>query len=1247
MSSKKVSQQAFAAGKTSALRSRLLGGTALTLSLAAVAAPANAQNVLTYNGAPVPSTILFGGLGYTPIGGTTVANVNTSSINAGVLGNGVWIAQFGAAGTQNITVGSGLSVTGDTGVLSTAYNDTVNVVNNGAIVGTVLDGVYAWNTNGLLGTPGSISVSGPGTINGNRNGVWLTDVLGAVNVGAAGAPVGAVTGGTNGIVITGGTGANNINASSVTGTTGYGIWTANTTGNQAISTTGAITGLSSGEYLNSVTGNIVANGNGTSTATGTGAVSTGITAGTSGTMTVQNYAGITGNTTGAWLVGSTGAANVTNNGPITGTTSNGTLIATTTGAINVNANGPITGGIYGVQSASVTGDISTSNNGAILGGTSGVYLATAGAGTLTTNNNASITGTSVYGVYGTAAGAISTNNNGAITGGNTGVSVASITGPVTVTGNGPVTGTAGYGVYGLSTSGSITVDSNGPVAGAVTGVQLATTGAISVSSNTSVRGANGIITVGGDTVVNNNGPITGTGGVGVYTTTTVGTQSINGNGAITGSSLQGIAATSTTGAIGVGNTAFNGVVTGATNGIQALSSTGNVAVSTNSNVTGTGNIGIYTSTAGNTVNNITAGNVTGGIWGMDTLAQGTGNITNNIAAGSIVQGGVTGLVEGTISGTSTTNNLGIIRSTTDTGAANTIGGSGIITVAGTNIINNPGQIVGRVDTAGLATTINNTGVWTPSANGNSFGSLNDTVNNAGLINVRAGSTTFAGLEALNNQTGGVINMAYSSAPTDNLTVLNLSPRAGSVFNFNFDATAANNAALGFDNTGNGKGTADTIFVAGTSAPTGVSVVNLTNVGTPASLTGSVALIYTGINLVAPAAGATIVSSTNYTFGTGDPSTGATKYYLVDDGKGGLYLQWAPNTNASTLGGFGGAIGAGGSKAPGGAGSSIASAIGGAASSSAGVGGVGLGGGPTGGGVAGRIGDIAAAGASSGGGTSVGPSGGSMKDGGGVADTTSYCRERRYAWGQVEADRTGYNGGGEGKSENIAAGGEADIGQSLGFSCNRLAIGMFGFGGNSRTTLTASSNKTESGGIGGYVRAGSGNGFYGSLMGAASWAEANLTNIALGSSASKDSKALTGAASLGYLMKLRPTTAVDVRGFASYNRDKSNGFTDTVGITVTDTRDSILTYGASIGLHQSFNPNLHGFVRGGVKWANLDSSITSFGNTFTGTVKGRSTALEAGLIGNLGRNVELGVSGFGTHSDGSHGFGGKAQIGVKF
>jgi hypothetical protein len=773
---------------------------------------------------------------------------------------------------------------------------------------------------------------------------------------------------------------------------------------------------------------------------------------------------------------------------------------------------------------------------------------------------------------------------------------------------------------------------------------------VNVNNNGPVTGVNGVVTVGGPTAVNNNGAITGTGGVGVLTTTVDGTQSINGNGPITGTALQGIAATSITGAIGIGDTAFNGVITGATNGIQAISNAaigGNINVSTNANVTGTGNIGILTSTSGNTVNNITAGNVTGGVWGMDTLAQGTGNITNNIAAGSIVQGGVTGLVEGTISGTSTTNNLGIIRSTTDTGAANTIGGSGIITVAGTNIINNPGQIVGRVDTAGLATTINNTGVWTPSANGNSFGSLNDTVNNAGLINVRAGSTTFAGLEALNNQTGGVINMAYNSAPTDNLTVLNLSPRAGSVFNFNFDATAANNAALGFDNTGNGKGTADTIVVAGTSAPTGVSVVNLTNVGTPASLTGSVALIYTGINLVAPTAGATIVSSTNYTFGTGDPSTGATKYYLVDDGKGGLYLQWAPNTNASTLGGFGGAIGAGGSKAPGGAGSSIASAIGGAASSSAGVGGVGLGGGPTGGGVAGRIGDIAAAGASSGGGTNVGPSGGSMKDGGGVADTTSYCRERRYAWGQVEADRTGYNGGGEGKSENIAAGGEADIGQSLGFSCNRLAIGMFGFGGNSRTTLTASSNKTESGGIGGYVRAGSGNGFYGSLMGAASWAEANLTNIALGSSASKDSKALTGAASLGYLMKLRPTTAVDVRGFASYNRDKSNGFTDTVGITVTDTRDSILTYGASIGLHQSFNPNLHGFVRGGVKWANLDSSITSFGNTFTGTVKGRSTAIEAGLIGNLGRNVELGVSGFGTHSDGSHGFGGKAQIGVKF
>jgi hypothetical protein len=1099
MSSKKLSQQAFVAGKTSALRSRLLGGTALTVCAFGLAGTASA-NDLTFNGANA-LTNLIGGLWYIPVSGTTVANVNTADLNTTLGLNAIWVAQVGLAGTQNITVGSGRSVTGYNAIIATAVTDTINIANSGTLTAAA-NGIYAQNT-----ISGDITVTGPGTTTASAgNGMWLLTPSGAVNVGTAATPIGAATGSLNGIVINnpGSVGPSpiNVNATSATGTAGYGIWTVGGTGNQAISTTGPISGLT-GQYLNSTTGNIVANGNGTSTTTGT--LGQGITIGTAtGNMTVQNYSAITGTATGAWLVGTTGSANVTNNGAITGTAVDGVLVGTTTGAVNVNNNGPVTG-------------------------------------------------------------------------------------------------------------------------------------------------VNGIVTVGGPTAVNNNGAITGTGGVGVLTTTVDGTQSINGNGPITGTALQGIAATSVTGAIGIGDTAFNGVITGATNGIQAISNAaigGNINVSTNANVTGTGNIGILTSTSGNTVNNITAGNVTGGVWGMDTLAQGMGNITNNIAAGSIVQGGVTGLVEGTILGTSTTNNLGLIRSTTDTGAAGTAGGSALVTVAGINVVNNTGQIVGRVDTAGLATTINNAagGVWTPGIGGNAFGALNDTVNNAGVINVRTGTTAFNGLENLNNVAGGNINLAYGgAAATDNLVVLGFRPQVGSSVTLNFNATAANNAALGFDNTPNGLGTADTIVVAGAATPQARSTINLISQGTPTSLTGSVALIYTGVNLVAPTVGANLTQSVNYQFGAGsNPSNGRTIYYLVDDGNGGVYLQWKPNTSAAALAGFGGAFGKAGA-----GGGSAGAAIGGAAGGSAGVGGVGLGGGPTGGGAAGQVADLAAGADTGGGSGGSSYNGGSLKDGGSAPVASCGKPRSILGWGALEGERSKFSGGG-GSSSSLTGGVDFEASAPMRLGCgNRLGFGFFGSAGNASSYGESGTSNSDSTGVGAYVRATSVTGLYASLLGAVNWSDAKLMNAVYGSFADKNTKSVTAAGAIGYVARINKATSIDFRAFASKSRNKADPFTDTVGISVTESTDEIFTYGGSIGIKQALTASVQGFLRAGIKKSELDSSMTVFGTSFSGSTTGVARSIEGGLIGDLGRGATLGVSGYGTRSDGTTGYGGRAHLGIKF
>jgi hypothetical protein len=1124
MSSRKLRQQSCGAFQASALRARLLGGTALTVCAFGLTGGASA-NDLTFNNVNV-LTNLIGGLWYVPVGGTTVANVNTADLNTTLGFNAVWIAQVGLGGTQNISVAAGRSVTGFQAIRSTAFTDTINITNNGALIAAD-HGIYAQNL-----TSGDINVSGAGTTTSTGNGMWLLTPSGTVNVGATGAPIGAVNGGLNGIVVTN-PGAININASRSSGTAGYGIWTAGGTGNQSISTTGAVSGLT-GQYLNSTTGNIVADGNGTSTTTGT--AGQGITIGTvAGNMTVQNYASVTGTASGAWLVGFTGSANVTNNGAITGTAVNGTLITTTTGAINVNNNGPITGGIYGVQSASSTGNISTSNNGAITGGTSGVYVATAGAGTVATNNNASITGTSAYGVYGTTtAGAISTNNNGRITGGTTGISVATLGGAANVNGNGPITGTTGWGVY-------------------------------------------------------------------------VGT--VDGN-------------------INIGNSAFNGVILGGTNGIDARSiGVGNVNVSTNADVTGTSSWGIYAaSTNGNTAVNLTAGTVTGGTVGLDARAFGSGNVNTTIAAPVIVQGAANGYTTGTIGGTSTTNNAGLIRSIGDTGAAGTAGGSAIIVVAGTSVINNTGQVIGRQSSAGLAYTFNNqaAGVWTPGTGINNFAGLNDTVNNSGLINVRTGTTTFNTLESLNNLAGGRINLAYGgAAATDNLVVLGFRPLAGSSATFNFDAVAANNSAMGFDNSADGKGTADTIVVVGAATPGAKSTINLVTSGTPTSLTGSVALVYTGVNMIAPTAGANLTQSVNYQFGTGNPSNGRTVYYLIDDGAGGVYLQWKPNLSGAALGGFGGPFGGAGGGA---SGASAGSAIGAASGGSSGVGGVGLGGGPTGGGALGRIADMAA---------------------GSVAGST-YCQQRRYiqAWGQLEGERSRFSGGG-GHSSSVTGGLEVDAGEQLGLGCNRLGFGVFGMSGNSSASWATGSNDGDNAGVGAYVRATSATGLYASLMGALNWSDAKLKNAVYVSSADKSSKSHSGAGAIGYIARLAPTTSVDLRGFASFSRSKADPFTDTAGIAVSESKDEVLTYGASIGLQQILSSNVQGFLRVGIKKSELDSSITVFGNNFTGSATGVARSVEGGFNGMLGDGVQLGVSGFGTRSDGTTGYGGRAHVGIKF
>jgi hypothetical protein len=1028
----------------------------------------------------------------------------------------------------------------------------------------------------------------------------------------------------------------NVTAGGTVNSLAYGIW-----------------GVSASTQTATINGAVNAAGNGVALNTQLGTV---------GDITVSGVGTVTGTAGyGLWLLGDKGAITVTGlNGGITAG-SNAVYAASTTGNQTYNIAGPIksTAG-YGIAASSTTGNIVADGKGtgSITAGLDGVYLntvsTTPGKGLITVQNftggikggnngvtanfgtgatlgavlvtnNGDITGTVRNGVETYSFGTTTITNNGNITGAINGIAANfawASPGDVIIAGNKNITGgAAGSGIVAGSGTGNVNI-SAGAITSGGTGIWAVSSGGGNVIvdgagtgtlTGTTVDGA--LVQTLGNATVSNFATVTGARngiyvlGTGVGTTT-----SIQGNGPVTGTALNGIVVGPSGGDVNIGTVKTNGVINGGVHGIWVNNSggAGATAITVDKSVTGTAGDGILSTTL-------------------------SGNQTINVLAPSVVQGGLYGLATATTTGTATTNNAGTIQNIGDAvGAPGTAGLQAVWLGSGTNVVNNNagGQIIGGFTTGGIAATLNNNAgsVWAPSL-ANSFGAINDTVNNAGTINIRAGSTIFAGLENFNNQSGGLVNMAYNSAATDNLTVLNMSPKAGSAYTFNFDANGANNSALGFDNSSNGKGTADTIVVTGAVTPAGAATVNLVVAGKPASLTGSVALIYTGVNLVAPTAGATIVSSTNYIFGAGKPAGGATAYFLVDDGKGGVYLQWAPNASAASLAGFSGVIGGAGTPAT--SGSSIAAASAG----STGVGGVGFGGGPTGGGVIGRIGDMAA--------SSVSVSDSGVQVGNG--ERTTYCQQKRYvqAWAQVEGEKSTFSGGRAGQSESISGGVEVDAGQQAGLGCNRLGFGFFGFAGGSRAAWETGSSNSETNGVGAYVRATSAAGFYATALGAVNWNEAKLANAVIGSTAEKSSHGVTAAGSVGYLAKLGASMALDTRGFASYSRDRNNGFTDSVGITVTETRDNVLTYGASIGLHQNFNPSLQGFVRVGIKKSDLDSAITAYGNTMTGSAGGIAGSLEAGVTGNLGNGLNVGASGFTTFSEGSRGYGGRAQLGVKF
>ena len=691
----------------------------------------------------------------------------------------------------------------------------------------------------------------------------------------------------------------------------------------------------------------------------------------------------------------------------------------------------------------------------------------------------------------------------------------------------------------------------------------------------------------------------------------------------------------------------NGPITAHQGGIEAAATgKGTLTIAASRNVSGRG-AGIFAATSQGSLDIDIAPDVTvtsdsdGGI-GITTQAVNGGSATVDIAPHAMVQGKIAGLFLYADSGSTETRitNAGIIRNVDDTGASDDAPAAALLS-AGTSVLDNSGFVVGALVSSGKAFTVNNLdgGAWYASTV-NGFGASSDILNNAGTVFLRDGATSFDGLETFLNKAGGHVDMSYGAQATDSLAVVNLASESGARYTFDFDARAANNSGTGFDQTSSGLGTADTITVSGTVAPAAGTLVdiNLVN-GIPTSLTGSVSLIYTGIDLAAPEPGEAITASQYYAFGTAT-TLARTLYHLVDDGKGGLYLQWAPLATPRTLGGyFGGDL----SQEDGSA--TSAAIIASAAAPFAAVGGIGGAGGPAGGGAASFVADRAASASARAG--DLGRVANFSARRGGSGNNPSCGTGRPFqAWTQGGG---GALSGGPARGERYAVsfGIERDLADMTGMACGQLAAGLFGGLGRAHSEWGTGTSDTASRVTGGYLNYVSENGFYMSALGAVSWSSTGIDNALFGSTAEQSSIGVAGIAAVGHVMPLTMDSAIDWRAYAAHGLVDGDGFTDTLGVVNDGSEARITTFGLSAAYRHGFSDRMRGFAQAGVKWARVDRKASAFGTAYRGATEALFGSVAAGFSDQLTAQASLAASIHADFSAGTIAYGGDVRFRLRF
>lgn len=657
-------------------------------------------------------------------------NGNVSVTPAGTVSGGTGI-NTSAVGTGTSLVQSGFDVTGAAGNgITTSTVDGNNTVNvTAGTINATADGINATSSGAgnivVNMTGGQVGAAFPGGPVGDQGVVAISNATGTGNVDVTTTTIFSTGDGVRGeiqnaassghVVLTG-NGPITVNS----GAGSYGMIGKNAgLGLVAVTSNGAIDpplldGMR-GEITNAgnasavtVTSNanIDAGQNGMAGLTqGTGVIT--ISANGAGNHTTGDANGIFASMTNA---GNASAINITAQGAVTG---NGTAFA---GARQGYAEAPYTTGLAAFSTPFVP---SVPTNGI------GIAAYTAGTGTI------DITAAAVTGRYlgigaitdnaGTTAHII-INANGAVNGtdaNSVGIgAISSGASPITITTGSTVTA-GDIGIYAETQGvGTITVDSR---AGLVTAV--GTAGANGIATN-AVAGAT--IIHAGAVTANNHGIRAQSSGGGAITVDTTGviTADADNSGAGIGINAQ------QTGGNGAVSVTPGAAVSGATGIFATAQGTGTVTVNSAFNVTASNGIGIQTTAInGLTTVNMTGGTISATSDGINAQSTGTGSIHVNLGGGAIgVSGtpvggfGVVAVQSGAASGGITIDGTGTPIFSTNDGINATIShnGAGNILITQNSAITTVGTgVAGEGD--GISAFINNagaTGTITVNANAN-------------------------------------------------------------------------------------------------------------------------------------------------------------------------------------------------------------------------------------------------------------------------------------------------------------------------------------------------------------------------------------------------------------------------------------------------------------------------------------------------------------------------------------------------